>query len=46
MENITHEEFEKKVEIEAQNLMYFECMKKGEAFDKARRTVSKKFMTT
>ena len=36
-------EFEKKVEIEAQNLMYFQYMKKPEAFSKARHTVSEKY---
>lgn len=35
-------DFEKKVEIEAQNLMYFERMKKPEAFAKARHTVAEK----
>lgn len=40
---ISHELFEKKVEIEAQNLMYFEYMKKPEAFAKARKEVSEKY---
>lgn len=40
---ISHELFEKKVEIEAQNLMYFEYMKKLESFAKARKVVSEKY---
>ena len=36
-------EFEKKVEIEATNLMYFEYMKKDEAFTKAKSFVSEKY---
>lgn len=42
---ITISEFEKKVEVEAQNLMYFEFMKKEKAFEKAREYVSSKFET-
>lgn len=42
---ISLSEFEKKVEIEAQNLMYFERMKKPEAFSKARYTVAEKYTT-
>ena len=42
---ITPAEFEKRVEIEAQNLMYFEYMKKQESFEKARREVSEKYTT-
>ena len=40
---ISHADFEKRVEIEAQNLMYLEYMKQGEAFSKARATVSQKY---
>ena len=40
---VTAAEFEKRVEIEAQNLMYFDHMKKEKAFDEARQTVSQKF---
>lgn len=40
---ITHAEFEKRVEIEAQNLMYFEYMKNAEAFSKAKQTVGQKY---
>jgi hypothetical protein len=36
-------EFEKKVEIEAANLMYFEYMKKEEAFTKAKSFVNEKY---
>ena len=36
-------EFEKRVEIEAQNLMYFEYKDKKEAFEEARLYVSSKF---
>lgn len=36
-------EFEKRVEIEAANLMYFEYMKKDEAFKVAREYVSDNF---
>lgn len=36
-------EFEKRVEIEAANLMYFEYMKKDEAFKAAREYVSANF---
>ena len=41
--NISVAEFEKKVEIEAQNLMYFEHMKKEKAFDQARVFIGSKF---
>ena len=41
---ISHAEFEKRVEIEAQNLMYFEYMKKEKAFDQARQYVGTKFV--
>jgi hypothetical protein len=40
---ITVGEFNKKVEIEAAHLMYFEYMKQDKAFAKARETVSAKF---
>lgn len=36
-------EFEKKVEIEAQNMMYFEYMKKEKALMKAREVIAKKY---
>ena len=36
-------EFEKKVEIEAANLMYFDYMKREEAFAKAKSFVSEKY---
>lgn len=36
-------EFEKRVEIEAANLMYFEYMKKDEAFKAARDFVSSQY---
>ena len=36
-------EFKKKVEIEAANLMYFEYMKKEEAFAKAKSFVGEKY---
>ena len=39
---VTAAEFEKRVEIEAQNLMYFDHMKKEKAFEKARETISQK----
>jgi hypothetical protein len=39
-------EFEKRVEIEAQNLMYFEYMRKDKAFDQARVYVGSKFQAT
>ena len=41
---VSRSEFEKRVEIEAQNLMYFDHMKKEKAFDEARQTVSQKFV--
>lgn len=40
---ISQADFDKKVEIEAQNLMYFEYMKKEKAFDQARQYVESKF---
>lgn len=43
MKTISHADFEKKVEIEAQNLMYFSYMKKQEAFDKARREIASQY---
>lgn len=36
---IKQSEFDKKVEIEASHLMYFEYMRKDEAFTKAERVV-------
>ena len=41
---VSRSEFEKRVEIEAQNLMYFDHMKKEKAFEKARETISQKFV--
>ncbi len=40
---ISGAEFEKRVEIEAQNLMYFEYKDKRQAFDEARQYISSKF---
>lgn len=40
---ISQEEFEKRVEIEAQNLMYFEYKEKRKAFEEARQYVGSKF---
>ena len=40
---MTEAEIEKKIEIEAQNLMYFEHMKKEEAFKKAKEYVYNKY---
>lgn len=40
---ISSAEFEKRVEIEAANLMYFEYMKKEKAFEQAREYVTTKF---
>ena len=40
---ISAAEFEKKVEIEAENLIYFDRLKKHEAFFKSRQTVSEKY---
>ncbi len=42
---ISVDDFEKRVEIEAQNLMYFEHMKSEKAFDQARKYVQSKFQT-
>ncbi len=41
---VTAKKKKKRVEIEAQNLMYFDHMKKEKAFDEARQTVSQKFV--
>jgi len=41
---ISTAEFEKRVEIEAANLMYFDRMKKEESFNKARREISARFV--
>lgn len=38
------EEFEKRVEIEAANLMYFEYMRKEKAFDESRKYIESKFV--
>lgn len=40
---IDNADFEKRVEIEAQNLMYFEYKDKRQAFNEAREYVSSKF---
>jgi hypothetical protein len=42
---ISTAEFEKRVEIEAANLMYFDYMRKDKAFDEARVYVESKFQT-
>lgn len=42
-QEISMVEFEKKVEIEAANLMHFEYMKQEEAFTKAKSFVSEKY---
>lgn len=42
--SITTAEFEKKVEIEASHLMYFDRMKKEEAFNKARKEIASRFV--
>jgi hypothetical protein len=42
-QEVSFVEFEKKVEIEAANLMYFEYMKQEEAFTKAKSFVSEKY---
>jgi hypothetical protein len=36
-------EFEKRVEIEAVNLMYFDYMRKEKAFEESRRYIESKF---
>jgi phage anti-repressor protein len=41
---ISAAEFQKKVEIEAENLKYFNYMRKGEAFTKAQDYVSQKYV--
>ncbi len=40
---VSNAEFEKRVEIEAANLMYFEYMEKRKAFEEARAYISTKF---
>jgi hypothetical protein len=42
-QEVSFVEFEKKVEIEAANLMYFEYMKKEESFTKAKSFVGEKY---
>lgn len=37
-------EFEKRVEIEAANLMHFDRLKKDEAFEKARKEIATRFI--
>lgn len=39
----TKADIDKKIEIEAQNLMYFEYMKKDEAFKEARTYIEEKY---
>lgn len=39
----TKDDIIKKIEIEAQNLMYFEYMKKDEAFREAKKYVEQKY---
>ena len=39
-------EFEKRVEIEAANLMYFDYMRKEKAFDEARAYIESKFQAS
>jgi len=41
---VSQAEYEKRVEIEAANLMYFEYMKKAEAFEEARKYIATKFV--
>lgn len=41
--DISSAEFEKRIEIEAQNLMYFDYMDKRKAFSEARAYVTTKF---
>jgi hypothetical protein len=41
---ISYDEFEKRVEIEAANLMYFEYMNKEQAFEEARKYITTKFV--
>ncbi len=43
---VTSEEFNKKVEIEAQNLMYFDRMSAEKAFEKAKEFVGSKFQAS
>jgi hypothetical protein len=40
---IAIDEFEKRVEIEAANLMYFEYMRKEKAFEESRKYIETKF---
>jgi len=42
--SVSVEEFEKRVEIEAANLMYFEYMRKEKAFDESRKYIEAKFV--
>ena len=41
---VSQAEYEKRVEIEAAHLMYFEYMKKAEAFEEARKYIATKFV--
>lgn len=41
---ISRAEFEKRIEIEAINLMYFERLKKEEAFKQAKEYIKTKFV--
>lgn len=40
---VSQVEFEKRVDIEAANLMYFEYMRKEKAFEEARKYIQSKF---
>ncbi len=42
--SVSVEEFEKRVEIEAANLMYFEYMRKEKAFEESRKYIESKFV--
>lgn len=41
---VTLDEFEKRVEIEAANLMYFDYMRKEKALDESRKYIDSKFV--
>lgn len=43
---VTSTEFEKRVEIEALNLMYFDYMRKEKAFDESRKYIESKFQVS
>jgi hypothetical protein len=42
--SVAVEEFEKRVEIEAANMMYFDYMRKEKAFEQARAYIETKFV--